>query len=227
MDENDPRSHAGRAGHRSERAMGSRKGRTRARIITADLRVMGTPTRSRPLARSVAAHVVAFLFDNGLTDEWGERCDLHACHLDRLSLAPLNVNVKGRRRRPRQHATDLRRTRPPSLPPSLPVPPSDRIGVQSFSLVPLLDESGHCAVNVAVGRTDGRTSVGVSLSTNRINAGLSRGGHACNGTLQVGRARAWEWALLTFAATQPNICSQQPSSRDKVQQGQIEKIKIP
>ena len=88
MDENDPRSHAGRAGHRSERAMGSRKGRTRARIITADLRVMGTPTRSRPLARSVAAHVVAFLFDNGLTDEWGRgRCDLHACHLDHPSLA--------------------------------------------------------------------------------------------------------------------------------------------
>ena len=105
MDENDPRSHAGRAGHRSERAMGSRKGRTRARIITADLRVMGTPTRSRPLARSVAAHVVAFLFDNGLTDEWGRgRCDLHACHLDHPSLArsvarPFKCQCQGASRR--------------------------------------------------------------------------------------------------------------------------------
>ena len=63
---------------------------------------------------AAAAHVDMFLFDNGLTDEWGGRCDLHACHLDRLSLArslaqaaPLNVNVNGG---PATAATRARRT---------------------------------------------------------------------------------------------------------------------
>ena len=176
MDENDPRSHAGRAGHRSEGAMGSRKGRTRAGIITADLRVMGTPTRSRPLARSVAAHVVAFLFDNGLTDEWGRgRCDLHACHLDHPSLAqllaPLNVNVKGLRDG-KARAKGPRRTRSPPLsavPAWYPSLGSD-IGVQSFSLVPLLDESGHCAVNFGRGQWEHESNQCGIVS-------LARGGH--------------------------------------------------
>ena len=174
MDENDPRSHAGRAGHRSERAMGSRKGRTRARIITADLRVMGTPTRSRPLARSVAAHVVAFLFDNGLTDEWGRgRCDLHACHLDHPSLArllaqllaPLNVNVKGLRDG-KARAKGPRRTRRPPRPLSLPgIHPLDRTSeCNPFRSCPFL-------MNSAIVQS---TSAGVSGSTNRINAALSR-----------------------------------------------------
>ena len=57
---------------------------------------------------------------------------------------------------------------------SLPYP-SLGSGVQSFSLVPLPDESGHCAVNVVGPRTDA-DDVGVSSSTNQINAALSRGG---------------------------------------------------
>ena len=100
----------------SERARGSRQERRAghgpggaAGIITADLRVMGAQTRREP-ARSLAEHGrggrprgYVPVFDNGLTDEWRGRCDLHACHLDRLSLArslaqaaPLNVNVKER-----------------------------------------------------------------------------------------------------------------------------------
>ena len=177
MDENDPRSHAGRAGHRPERAMGSRKGRTRARIITADLRVMGTPTRSRPLARSVAAHVVAFLFDNGLTDEWGRgRCDLHACHLDHPSLArsvarPFKCQCQGASRRqgarkglPKDAAAPLSAV--PAWYPSL----GSDIGVQSFSLVPLLDESGHCAVNFGRGQWEHESNQCGIVS-------LARGGH--------------------------------------------------
>ena len=153
--------------------MGSRKGRTRARIITADLRVMGTPTRSRPLARSVAAHVVAFLFDNGLTDEWGRgRCDLHACHLDHPSLArslaqllaPLNVNVKGLRDG-KARAKGPRRTRRPPRPLSLPgIHPLDRTSeCNPFRSCPFL-------MNRAIVQS---TSAGVSGSTNRINAALS------------------------------------------------------
>ena len=104
----------------SERARGVKEGRdghgpgggrgAATGIITADLRVMGAQTRREP-ARSLAEHGrggrprgYVPVFDNGLTDEWRGRCDLHACHLDRLSLArslaqaaPLNVNVKGRR----------------------------------------------------------------------------------------------------------------------------------
>ena len=109
MYENDPRSRKGREGSRKEGTDGTDMGPA-AGITTADLRVMGAQTRREP-ARSLAEHGrggrprgYVPVFDNGLTDEWRGRCDLHACHLDRLSLArslaqaaPLNVNVKGRR----------------------------------------------------------------------------------------------------------------------------------
>ena len=68
-------------------------------------------------------------------------------------LAPLNVNVKGLRDG-KVRAKGSRRTRRPPLsavPAWYPSLGSD-IGVQSFSLVPLLDESGHCAVNFGRGQ---------------------------------------------------------------------------
>ena len=99
MYENDPRSRKGRGGSRKEGTDGTDMGPA-AGIITADLRVMGAPTRREP-ARSLAEHGrggrprgYVPVFDNGLTDEWRGRCDLHACHLDRLSLARSSRSFK-------------------------------------------------------------------------------------------------------------------------------------
>ena len=69
-------------------------------------------------------------------------------------LAPLNVNVKGLRDGKARAKGPEGRGGPPSpsaVPAWYPSLGSD-IGVQSFSLVPLLDESGHCAVNFGRGQ---------------------------------------------------------------------------
>ena len=101
----------------------------------------------------------------------GEEGDAICMHVTSITprslaqlLAPLNVNVKGLR----DGKARARKGPPEGRPLSLISIPWIR--VQSFSLVPLLDESGHCAVNFGRGQWEHESNQCGIVS-------LARGGH--------------------------------------------------